>query len=91
MRDITKRFVIVYNNWPFDSFDESQAAAQRMQELIDNQMDSLSTTYPHRSWDVRPLWKVTDVTDAMIAVKHKTPTWTRFFVWLKRLFPNGPT
>jgi hypothetical protein len=86
MRDITKRFVIVYNSWPFDSFDDSNAARQRMQELIDNQTHSLNAAYPNRGWDVRPLWKVTDVTDVLAAVQRQLPLWRRFWVWCKRFF-----
>jgi hypothetical protein len=86
MRDITKRFVIVYNNWPFESFDDSKAARQRMQELIDNQTESLRATYPSYGWDVRPLWKVTDVTDVLAAVQRNLTPWQRFWVWCRGLF-----
>ena len=86
MRDITKRFVIVYNNWPFDSFDDSKAAKQRMQDLIANQTDSLNATYPNHGWDVSPLWKVTDVTDVLAAVQVTIPRWQWFWAWFKRVF-----
>lgn len=82
MRDITKRFVIVYNNWPCESFDDQASAKTRMQEMIANQTQSLTGIFPNHGWDVRPLWKVTDV---LGAAARKVRLWRRFWLAVKRL------
>jgi len=81
VRDITKRFVIVYNkDWPVESFDELDRAKTRMAELIETQARSLEDTFPNQSWDVKKLWKVADVLGP-VKVPRKRGAWASFMEW----------
>jgi hypothetical protein len=79
VRDITRRFLVVYNRWPIESFDDVQAARRRRQELIDNQNNSLHDSFPNHAWDVSPLWQVRDV---LGLVQTRRSFWAR----LRHLF-----
>ena len=82
MRDITKRFVVVYNGWPVESFDELVLATTRVAELIDTQERSLEDTFPNQSWDVKKLWKVTDVLGP-VEMPPKRGAWAAIMEWLR--------
>jgi hypothetical protein len=82
MRDITKRFAIVYNGWPVESFDELGLAKVRMAELVENQERSLEDTYPNQTWDVKKLWMVTDVLGP-VEMPRKRGAWASVVGWFR--------
>ena len=61
MRDITQRFVIVYNDWPIESYPDEGRADARMTELRQNQLRSWRDHFPMQSFDNRSLWSVRDM------------------------------
>ena len=63
MRDITNRFVIVYNDWPVESYEDESKARARMKELRQNQLRSWEEHFPMQSFDNRSLWKVEDMAE----------------------------
>lgn len=61
MRDITQRFVIVYNDWPVESYAARGMATTRMKELKQNQLRSWEEHFPMQSFDNGSLWRVEDM------------------------------
>jgi hypothetical protein len=61
LRDITRRFVVVYHDWPVDSFDDEEAAKSRMRELRDTQVRAWQAKWPLHGFDNARLWSVQDM------------------------------
>jgi hypothetical protein len=60
-RDITQRFLIVYNEWPVESFDDETDATMRMHELRGTQLRAWREKWPMHGFDNRKLWSVQDM------------------------------
>ena len=61
IRDITRRFVVVYHEWPVDSYDDEKTAIARMQEMKNNQLRSWREHWPMSGVDNAVLWSVQDM------------------------------
>ena len=71
MKDISKRFVVMYNGWPVASADERREAESDMRRMRDAQAESLQGFFPLRMIDNRSLWLVSDMgTDAPQQVRR---------------------
>ena len=56
-----QRFVIVYNDWPVESYAARGMATTRMKELKQNQLRSWEEHFPMQSFDNGSLWRVEDM------------------------------
>jgi len=63
LRDITRRFVVVYNQWPMDSYDDERDALARMGEMRATQLRSLKERWCFDNFDNSSLWSVSDTAD----------------------------
>ena len=63
MRDITRRFVVIYRNWPVDSYDEEPSAHRRMIAMREAQLQSWNGRVPMQVVDNPALWRVMDMGD----------------------------
>jgi len=67
MRDIGRRFVVLYNGWPVSSADDERSALKLMVEMRETQRKAFEERMPLRVFDNRTLWKVMDMGAAKVA------------------------